>query len=287
MARARQAHLAELQEQESAVTGKLDDEAVEGTAETGDYIPLDDETPRKKDKKSKKSKKSQDEEAVEDKPAKKEKKKDKKRKRDLDTDDSPAEVAADKELPAKKKSKKDKKDKKQKQEIGTEGAPADAPAEDEPPAKKSKKTKKRDLEQELPDAAADVPAPAAVPADEVALKKAKKDKKSKKEKKAAAESGDKDKAGKDTTDAEKKPAAEAANWNVGELEGGASRQAKFLRLLGGKSAGGAAGAAAPATSGAARQHFNVNQVTGELEKQFEAGRRMKHDMGGQRRGLGA
>jgi hypothetical protein len=74
-------------------------------------------------------------------------------------------------------------------------------------------------------------------------------------------------------------------WNVGGLEGGSQRQSKFARLLGAKKQG------IPVESGAgngtSRQGLDQSQVTNDLEKQFEYGRKMKHESGGQKRGLGA
>lgn len=74
-------------------------------------------------------------------------------------------------------------------------------------------------------------------------------------------------------------------WNVGGLEGGSQRQSKFARLLGAKKQG------IPVESGAgngtSRQGLDQSRVTNDLEKQFEYGRKMKHESGGQKRGLGA
>jgi hypothetical protein len=72
-------------------------------------------------------------------------------------------------------------------------------------------------------------------------------------------------------------------WNVGGLEGGSQRQSKFARLLGAKKQG---IAVEPAT-GSASSKPGLDRVTNDLEKQFEYGRRMKHESGGQKRGLGA
>jgi hypothetical protein len=73
-------------------------------------------------------------------------------------------------------------------------------------------------------------------------------------------------------------------WNVGGLEGGSQRRSKFMRLLGAKKVGlpePAAGAVKPAAG------FDSSLVADELERQFESGRRMKYESGGQKKGLGA
>ena len=75
-------------------------------------------------------------------------------------------------------------------------------------------------------------------------------------------------------------------WNVDVLEGGSSRQSKFMRLLGAKKQDGAADVAAGAKAGS-RPRLDINHVTKELEQQFDAGVRMKYEVGGQKRGLGA
>ena len=73
-------------------------------------------------------------------------------------------------------------------------------------------------------------------------------------------------------------------WNVEELEGGAKRQDKFLRLLGGKKLGVQAG---KKTDESDRPHLDMTHVSDDLQKQFDSGIRMKYDAGGQRKGLGA
>ncbi|GAB1314355.1 hypothetical protein MFIFM68171_04565 [Madurella fahalii] len=83
------------------------------------------------------------------------------------------------------------------------------------------------------------------------------------------------------------PAAEAdlsERWNVHGLGGGAKRQDKFMRLLGGKKHGATAPAEAKEGS---RQRFDIARVEQQLEQQYDAGIRMKFEGGGQRRGLGA
>lgn len=73
----------------------------------------------------------------------------------------------------------------------------------------------------------------------------------------------------------------AERWNIGGLEGGSQRQSKFMRLLGAKKAGIAPTAKQPAGKG------STDRVADELERQFEYGRKMKHESGGQKRGLGS
>ncbi|KAK3308629.1 small acidic protein family-domain-containing protein [Chaetomium strumarium] len=77
-------------------------------------------------------------------------------------------------------------------------------------------------------------------------------------------------------------------WNVQQLDGGAKRQDKFMRLLGGKKQGttNATAGTGQAKDGA-RKRLDIGQVSQELEKQFNAGVQMKFGTGGQRRGLGA
>jgi hypothetical protein len=81
----------------------------------------------------------------------------------------------------------------------------------------------------------------------------------------------------------------AERWNVQQLDGGAQRQDKFMRLLGGKKQGPAnvATAGTGQAKDGARKRLDVGQVSQELEKQFNAGVQLKFGTGGQRRGLGA
>lgn len=75
----------------------------------------------------------------------------------------------------------------------------------------------------------------------------------------------------------------AERWNVGGLEGGSSRQSKFMRLLGAKKAG----ITAPVVEVAKPGEDKTAKMADELERQFDAGRRMKYESGGQKKGLGA
>ncbi|OBS18664.1 hypothetical protein FPOA_10391 [Fusarium poae] len=110
---------------------------------------------------------------------------------------------------------------------------------------------------------------------EISDKKAKKAEKKRKreaEAKAKAEKGSEE------------SAAQTEQWQVDGLEGGSARQAKFLRLLGGKKAG----AAAPAAhSSATKGTSDSTKAEADIQKQFEAGMKMKNEAGSKRRGLGA
>jgi hypothetical protein len=72
-------------------------------------------------------------------------------------------------------------------------------------------------------------------------------------------------------------------WNVQALEGGDKRKEKFLKLLGAKKSGGTGGDPA----GSARPNTDVVQMQRDLERQFEAGMKMKNENQGHRKGLGA
>lgn len=113
------------------------------------------------------------------------------------------------------------------------------------------------------------------------------DKKKRKEKKQNRKGDEGDKVKREALDATtggEPGLVEDANWNIGELGGGSSRQDKFLRLLGGKK-----GAAAEAKT-AGRTNTCVSaarQAEADIQRQFEVGMKMKSDGGGKRRGLGA
>lgn len=72
-------------------------------------------------------------------------------------------------------------------------------------------------------------------------------------------------------------------WNIDALTGDMARKDKFLRLLG---AGKSNSIEKPAKKIKAKS-VDITQVEGELQRQFEAGIRMKHDSQAKRRGLGA
>ena len=178
----------------------------------------------------------------------------------------------------KSKAKKAKKSKKQvvmtPQESDDE---AEQPEIHELPAKKRKRQAGINDETVVPIPAAEVAAPDVVPTSEKSKKRAKKDKKAKKGKSASNTD-----APAQTEDKKSTAANTAENWNVQNLDGGANRQAKFMRLLGAKKSGQAAGSGVKP-----RDHLDMKHVADDLEKQFEAGRFMKHEAGGQKRGLGA
>lgn len=86
--------------------------------------------------------------------------------------------------------------------------------------------------------------------------------------------------------ADKKHVASADQWNPDALSGDATRKNKFLRLLG----AGKAGLDTKVNSERSNKQAtdkDIRRVESELERQFEAGVRMKHDGQGKRRGLGA
>ncbi len=78
----------------------------------------------------------------------------------------------------------------------------------------------------------------------------------------------------------------ADNWNVSALEGGAQRQNKFMKLLGG---GKAAASTASGTQkwGVGSTKDDVRRQQEEIQRQYDAGMRLKFEGQGQRKGLGA
>jgi len=106
-------------------------------------------------------------------------------------------------------------------------------------------------------------------------------------------------------DAEEGPRYEkvAQQWNPDALNGDKERKAKFLRLLGGgkqketetedqkkereKNEKIARKAARKAERSAAENVKQIAKMESDLEKQYEAGMKLKHEGGGHRRGLGA
>lgn len=177
----------------------------------------------------------------------------------------------DEAQPAEKGAKEEKKEKKK----SKKSSKVKSEAEDSAPEteKSSKKDKKRKREADVPEPTAEAEAEL----EKSSKKKSNKDKNSKSDKveeKAPA-----------TGDRAPPAVADAEQWHVSGLGGGADRQAKFLRLLGGKKAG--AAAAGKGSVPSSRPQIDINKATSELEQQFEAGRRMKWEMGGQHKGLGA
>ncbi|KAH6626388.1 hypothetical protein B0J18DRAFT_139772 [Chaetomium sp. MPI-SDFR-AT-0129] len=168
--------------------------------------------------------------------------------------------------------------------------------------KKEKKEKKKkrhdDQDQEEDVVMADTKADESEPEnDKKDKKKDKKLKKDKLKKKAKpVDTPEESSASEDQGDAAPAPPRIAATapepdlaerWNVHGLGGGASRQSKFMRLLGG---GKKASAGSTETSGGqagGRKRFDIGHVSQDLEKQFDAGIHMKFGAGGQRKGLGA
>ncbi|TVY36134.1 hypothetical protein LSUB1_G005571 [Lachnellula subtilissima] len=73
----------------------------------------------------------------------------------------------------------------------------------------------------------------------------------------------------------------AEQWNPDALSGDAARKDKFLRLLGAGKSNGAG------SSNKVSADVDLEKVQNDLERQFDAGVRMKHEQGGKRRGLGA
>ncbi|KAJ5035418.1 uncharacterized protein L3040_007887 [Drepanopeziza brunnea f. sp. 'multigermtubi'] len=97
----------------------------------------------------------------------------------------------------------------------------------------------------------------------------------KKDKKSKKGSGDGD-----------KPSHGAEQWHPEALSGDAARKDKFLRLLGaGKEASKATEKEGKKST--KRPEVDIDKIAADLERQFEAGTKMKHDGGGKRRGLGS
>ncbi|QPC73519.1 hypothetical protein HYE68_004271 [Fusarium pseudograminearum] len=157
---------------------------------------------------------------------------------------------------------------------------ADVPSEAEEEPKKSKKDKKNKKEKKVkivePEAKEEaVKSEDEDEAPEVSDKKAKKAEKKRKREAEAKAKAEKNSEG---------SAAQAEQWQVDGLEGGSDRQAKFMRLMGAKKAG----AAAPAAHGSASKGTSDStKAEAEIQKQFEAGMKMKNEGGSKRRGLGA
>ena len=157
------------------------------------------------------------------------------------------------------------------------------------PAEKSKKSKKRKHDSEEPEAVDPVEkehkkkkSKAAVKdveeVENVSIEPVEKVHKKKKSKAATAEDPE------DT----KGHSSVVSQWNPDALEGGEQRKSKFLRLLGagkGDVSGAAEGSQEKNDKGDKRKE--IDKVQKDLEKQYEASIKMKHEHGGKRRGLGA
>jgi hypothetical protein len=105
------------------------------------------------------------------------------------------------------------------------------------------------------------------------------DKKQKKHKKRKTEKCDAD-----IPAAEQLKADAFEQWHVGDLKGGEQRQKKFLRLLG---AGRDETETLPGARPVSQSHLSMDKVEHDLQKQYDAGLKIKRDGQGQRKGLGA
>jgi hypothetical protein len=88
----------------------------------------------------------------------------------------------------------------------------------------------------------------------------------------------------DTSAAPAKPTSGAEQWNPDALTGDETRKAKFLRLLG---AGKSNGVTSTSKHKSQADSTAISKVQSDLEKQYEAGMKLKHDGGSKRRGIGA
>ncbi|KAK2629980.1 hypothetical protein QTJ16_000800 [Diplocarpon rosae] len=95
----------------------------------------------------------------------------------------------------------------------------------------------------------------------------------------------------ETSDHVEKHIHGAEQWNPDKLTGDAARKDKFRRLLGaGKVAskeGEKSNKEKKEMKGKNQPAVDIDKITLDLERQFEAGNKMKHDGGRKRRGLGA
>ncbi|KXJ93141.1 small acidic protein family-domain-containing protein [Microdochium bolleyi] len=94
----------------------------------------------------------------------------------------------------------------------------------------------------------------------------------------------KSKKNKSTAKSTDEQAAHGEQWNVQALDGGAQRQAKFLKLLGGGKKG---GEGLNTDGGASQSKADIAHMQSSLEKQFNAGMQAKEAGVSRRRGLGA
>jgi hypothetical protein len=181
----------------------------------------------------------------------------KKRKKSKHSSDVAAEIPSNEvdEEAARKERKRLKKEKKHQEELANARAEANSEAKEE---SSSKKSKKRKLEEET-----DIPTENGNP------EKPHKEKKAKREDRATSGHSN-----------------GAEQWNPDELPGDEARKDKFLRLLG---AGKTNGIKDESSSKKKpnNKSSQISQIEAELERQYEAGMKLKHDGQGKRRGLGA
>lgn len=126
-----------------------------------------------------------------------------------------------------------------------------------------------------------------IPAEEVETEKASKTKDGKSKDKGKGKDATRDSNTSGAPDKNNAPNADSAaeRWNVNALGGGSERQSKFMKLLGGGNAAPSASSGAR-NSGGSSSKLDVNKVQDDLQRQYEAGMRMKFEGQGQRKGLG-
>ncbi|PFH60520.1 hypothetical protein XA68_10834 [Ophiocordyceps unilateralis] len=278
------------QEAETLATGESDSTGKRKRDEASDITEEVEEPVAKKDKKNKEEKKKKKKEERKRKKEEGEKKKEVKKieveMNDVDqTNDKGENVTQDKGIKS-DKVKKDKKKSKAKEDKGvdvTEKHELNKGGGDE--SGRTKKDKKSKFKEELADEESGEDK--AEIDDTNRHDKAqtqKQDKKEKREKRKDKESKKHKKQGEKAKEAaDGQDSAAAAKWNVGELTGGVGRQDKFLRLMGCKSA-----SSSGKTSGnKAKEVSDATKAEADIQRQFEAGVKMKAVGGGKRRGLGA
>jgi len=153
--------------------------------------------------------------------------------------------------------------------------------------KKDKKGRDKKGEQKRKREAVDDPAHKAggSPGIEGDIPESKKRKKNKKKSKGKA-GYDADASPSEISKDSKAMANTGEQWNVGALDGGSARQDKFLRLLGASKTGKGSAVASQPHRPAAMNHLDPRRVEGDLQKQHDAGWKLKYEGHG-RKGLGA
>lgn len=196
-----------------------------------------------------------------------------------------APIAEDLATDDKKDKKKKKKSKGLKSGDDEDVVIAEEPAVDETKEeKKAEKKRKRAAEAEA-DTPAETEAGATTNGTADAAEDLKEQKRKKKKAKKA-EAADEEYVSKSSTDRKETNTDGAEQWHVQALDGGDARKEKFLRLLGAKKAATSGdGQGVSAGSQSASKH-EIASIQNDLERQFEAGMRMK-DQGGRKKGLGA